>query len=83
MMMMMMMMMNDDDDDDDEEHNSADHFDGVEHEIATALLLRGEFVTVVKCVTVIGVGHQLSLEEDGDIRKVIRIRIKDWEGSGR
>ena len=38
-----------------------DHSDVVEHEVSTALLLRREFVTVVKCVTVMGVGHQLRL----------------------
>ena len=38
------------------------HSDVVEHEISTTLLLRGQFVAVIKCVTVIQVGNQLSLE---------------------
>ena len=38
------------------------HSDVVEHEISTTLLLRGQFVAVIKCVTVIRVGNQLSLE---------------------
>ena len=38
------------------------HSDVVEHEISTTLLLRGQFVAVIKCVTAIRVGNQLSLE---------------------
>ena len=38
------------------------HSDVVEHEISTTLLLRGQFVAVIKCVTVVWVRNQLSLE---------------------
>merc|ERR1712117_817053 len=65
-----MMVMEKNSIDNDGRFQRTDHSDVVEHEVSTALLLRREFVTMVKCVTVMGVGHQLRLgvkTEGGDI----------------
>ena len=46
----------------DDKNYASHHSDVVEHEIPTTLLLRGQFVAVIKCVTVVRVRNQLSLE---------------------